>query len=110
MLSFVLVDAFYLDIEKGIGIDNNIGFVFYEVRKTLLILKFDFLPRFHNRRIRPVLLKFSDVGKIFNPRIPEFSGDQFGESWITERKESSRRDAVRHIHKFFGKYVVEIFK
>ena len=109
MLTFVLVQAFDLDIENRIRVDLNPGARFHERRQANFVLQLTRAVLFAEFRVVSVFFQVDELVQIVRPLFLEGLVQQASQQRVALLDPATRRNAVGHVVEF-GRPQLVVFR
>ncbi len=97
MLTFVLVQAFDLDIENRIWVDLNSGAHFHELSQTNLVLQLNGAVLLAELRVVGLFFQVDELVQVVGPLFLQGFVQQAGQQRVALLDPATRRDAVGHV-------------
>ena len=102
VLTLVLVDAFDLHVEHGLGITLQLVLVPRAFGQGALVVELDLVPLFDEAGIVDEFLQFAQLGEVGDPLVPDGFGDERAQAGIGQHEKAARGDAVGLVAELLG--------
>ena len=110
VLALVFVDALYLHVKHGIGVDGNARVLADVAGKILLDVVLNLSPIFSESGIVGVAFDLAQLIHVLQPAVANFFGVEGGEAGVGQGNPAAGGDAIGDVADFAGEHLMEVLE